>query len=54
MNLRSILVKVSAIIALVLAICMACFVFFISHVLEREIKNGVATTVKQDVALAMS
>ena len=53
MNLRSILVKVSAIIALVLAICMACFVFFISNVLEREIKNGVATTVKQDVALAM-
>jgi len=50
MNLRSILVKVSAIIALVLAICMACFV---SHVLEREIKDGVVTTVKQNVALAM-
>jgi len=53
MNLRSILVKVSAIIALVLAICMACFVFYTSHVLEREIKDGVVTTVKQNVALAM-
>ena len=53
MNLRSILVKVSAIIALVLAICMACFVFFISHVLEREIKEGVETTIQQNVALAM-
>ena len=53
MNLRSILVKVSAIIALVLAICMACFVFYTSNVLEREIKDGVVTTVKQDVALAM-
>ena len=54
MNLRSILVKVSAIIALVLAICMACFVFYTSHVLEREIKDGVVTTVKQNVALAMN
>ena len=54
MNLRSILVKVSAIIALVLAICMACFVFYTSHVLEREIKDGVITTVKQNVALAMN
>ena len=53
MNLRSILVKVSATIAVVLAVCMTCFVFFISHVLEREIKDGVVTTVKQDVALAM-
>ena len=53
MNLRSILVKVSAIIALVLAICMTCFVFYTSHVLEREIKDGVVTTVKQNVALAM-
>ena len=53
MNLRSILVKVSAIIALVLAICMACFVFYTSHVLEREIKDGVVTTVEQNVALAM-
>ena len=53
MNLRSILVKVSAIIALVLAICMACFVFYTSHVLEREIKDGVVTTIKQNVALAM-
>ena len=54
MNLRSILVKVSSIIALVLAICMACFVFYTSHVLEREIKDGVVTTVKQNVALAMN
>ena len=53
MNLRSILVKVSAIIALVLAICMACFVFYTSNVLEREIKEGVKTTVRQNVALAM-
>ena len=53
MNLRSILVKVSAIIALVLAICMACFVFYTSHVLEREIKEGVETTIQQNVALAM-
>jgi len=53
MNLRSILVKVSAIIALVLAICMACFVFYTSHILEREIKDGVVTTVEQNVALAM-
>ena len=54
MNLRSILVKVSSIIALVLAICMTCFVFYTSHVLEREIKDGVVTTVKQNVALAMN
>ena len=54
MNLRSILVKVSAIIALVLAICMACFVFYTSHVLEREIKDGVLTTVEQNVELAMN
>ena len=53
MNLRSILVKVSATIAVVLAVCMACFVFYTSHILEREIKDGVVTTVKQDVALAM-
>ena len=53
MNLRSILVKVSATIAVVLAVCMACFVFYTSHVLEREIKDGVVTTVKQNVALAM-
>ena len=53
MNLRSILVKVSAMIAVVLAVCMACFVFYTSHVLEREIKDGVVTTVKQNVALAM-
>ena len=45
MNLRSILVKVSSIIALVLAICMACFVFYTSHVLEREIKDGVVTKI---------
>ena len=44
MNLRSILVKVSATIAVVLAICMMCFVFYISNVLEREIKEGVKTT----------
>ena len=53
MNLRSILVKVSATIAVVLAVCMTCFVFYTSHILEREIKDGVVTTVKQDVALAM-
>ena len=53
MNLRSILVKVSATIAVVLAVCMTCFVFYTSHMLEREIKDGVVTTVKQDVALAM-
>ena len=53
MNLRSILVKVSATIAVVLAVCMACFVFYTSHILESEIKDGVVTTVKQDVALAM-
>ena len=50
---RSILVKVSAMIVVVLAVCMACFVFYTSHVLEREIKDGVVTTVKQNVALAM-
>ena len=49
----SILVKVSAMIVVVLAVCMACFVFYTSHVLEREIKDGVVTTVKQNVALAM-
>ena len=54
MNLRSILVKVSATIAVVLAVCMACFVFYTSHVLEREIKDGVVTTVEQNVALAMN
>ena len=54
MNLRSILVKVSATIAVVLAVCMTCFVFYTSHVLEREIKDGVVTTVKQNVALAMN
>ena len=54
MNLRSILVKGSSIIALVLAICMTCFVFYTSHVLEREIKDGVVTTVEQNVALAMN
>ena len=53
MNLRSILVKVSATIAVVLAVCMICFVFYTSHILEREIKDGVVTTVKQNVALAM-
>ena len=53
MNLRSILVKISATIAVVLAVCMACFVFYTSHVLEREIKDGVVTTVEQNVALAM-
>ena len=54
MNLRSILVKVSATIAVVLAVCMACFVFYTSHVLEREIKDGVVTTVEQNVQLAMN
>ena len=53
MNLRSILVKVSATIAVVLAICMMCFVFYISNILEREIKDGITTTVRQNVALAM-
>ena len=52
MNLRSILVKVSATIAVVLAVCMTCFVFYTSHILEREIKSGVVTTIKQNVALA--
>ncbi len=51
MNLRSILVKVSATIAVVLAVCMACFVFYTSHILEREIKEGVETTIQQNVAL---
>jgi len=33
---------------------MACFVFYTSHVLEREIKDGVVTTVEQNVQLAMN
>lgn len=54
MNLRSILVKVSATIATVLAVSMTCFVVYTSNILEREIKDGVLTTVEQNVQLAMN
>lgn len=54
MNLRSILVKVSATIATVLAVSMTCFVIYTSNILEREIKDGVLTTVEQNVQLAMN
>ncbi len=54
MNLRSILVKVSATIAVVLAVSMTCFVVYTSNILEREIKDGVLTTVEQNVELAMN
>nr|WP_103640909.1 Cache 3/Cache 2 fusion domain-containing protein [Campylobacter concisus] len=54
MNLRSILVKVSATIAVVLAVSMTCFVVYTSNILEREIKDGVLTTVEQNVQLAMN
>ena len=54
MNLRSILVKVSATIATVLAVSMTCFVIYTSNILKREIKDGVLTTVEQNVQLAMN
>ena len=54
MNLQSILVKVSATIATVLAVSMTCFVVYTSNILEREIKDGVLTTVEQNVQLAMN